>query len=137
MTIWSSVLTKESVIPVIRSADAVVHEMHGTRFTSYAAPARSSQELCAWRIDVPPGSTGDAHTITREEIVFVLSGAMELTLDEAASTVPAGDVAVLPAGATVRVDNAGDEPVTAWVTTSIGLEAQLADGSRIVPPWAT
>jgi quercetin dioxygenase-like cupin family protein len=124
-------------MPVIRSAEAVVHEMHGTRFTSYAAPARGSQELCAWRIDVPPGSTGVAHTITREEIVVVLSGAMELTLDEAASTVPAGDVAVLPAGATVRVDNAGDEPVTAWVTTSIGLEAQLADGSRIVPPWTT
>jgi len=124
-------------MPVIRSADAVVHEMHGTRFTSYAAPARGSQELCAWRFDVPPGSIGVAHTITREEIVFVLSGAMELALDEATCTVPAGDAAVLPAGATVRVDNAGDEPVTAWVTTSIGLEAQLADGSRIVPPWTT
>ena len=124
-------------MPVIRSTDAVVHEMHGTRFTSYAAPARGSQELCAWRIDVPPGSTGVAHTITREEIVFVLSGAMELTLDEAARTVPAGDVAVLPAGATVRVDNVSDEPVSAWVTTSVGLEAQLADGSRIVPPWTT
>jgi len=124
-------------MPVIRSVDAVVYEMHGTRFTSYAAPARGSEELCAWRIDVPPGSTGVAHTITREEIVFVLSGAMEVTLDEAASTVPAGDAAVLPAGATVRVDNAGDEPVTAWVTTSVGLEAELADGSRIVPPWTT
>jgi quercetin dioxygenase-like cupin family protein len=111
--------------------------MHGTRFTSYAAPARGSQELCAWRIDVPPGSTGVEHAITREEIVFVLSGAMELTIDEAASTVPSGDVAVLLAGATVRVDNVGDEAVTAWVTTSVGLEAQLADGSRIVPPWTT
>ena len=124
-------------MPVIRSADAVVHEMHGTRFTSYAAPSRGSQELCAWRVDVPPGSTGVAHTITREEIVFVLSGAIEMTLDQHTSTVRAGDVAVLPAGATVRVDNAGDEPATAWVTTSVGLEARLADGSRIVPPWTT
>jgi quercetin dioxygenase-like cupin family protein len=127
----------ESVMPVIRSADAVVHEMHGTRFTSYAAPSRGSQELCAWRVDVPPGSTGVAHTITREEIVFVLSGAIEMTLDQHTSTVRAGDVAVLPTGATVRVDNAGDEPATAWVTTSVGLEARLADGSRIVPPWTT
>jgi quercetin dioxygenase-like cupin family protein len=127
----------ESVMPVIRSADAVVHEMHATRFTSYAAPSRGSQELCAWRIDVPPGSTGVAHTITREEIVFVLSGAIEMTLDQHTSTVRAGDVAVLPTGATVRVDNAGDEPATAWVTTSVGLEARLADGSRIVPPWTT
>jgi quercetin dioxygenase-like cupin family protein len=122
---------------VIRPADAVVHEMHGTRFTSYAAPARGSQELCAWRIDVPPGSTGIAHTITREEVVLMLSGAMDLTLDERVSTVRDGDVAVLPAGATVRVDNTGEAPVTAWVTTSVGLEAELADGSRIVPPWTT
>jgi hypothetical protein len=32
-------------------------------------------------------------------------------------------------------DNPGRQPATAWVTTSVGLEAELADGSRISPPW--
>jgi quercetin dioxygenase-like cupin family protein len=122
-------------MPVIRASEAVVHEMHGARFTAYAAPARGSEELCAWRIDVPPGNSGVAHAITREEVVFVLSGAMDVTLDGVGSTLRPGDAAVLPAGATVRVDNPGDEPATAWVTTSVGLEARLDDGSRIVPPW--
>jgi hypothetical protein len=30
----------------------------------------------------------------------------------------------------------GDRTAVSWVTTSIGLEAELADGTRIVPPWA-
>jgi hypothetical protein len=43
-------------LPVVRAADAVVHDLHGSRFTSYAAPARGSTELRAWRLDVPrPG----------------------------------------------------------------------------------
>jgi hypothetical protein len=33
------------------------------------------------------------------------------------------------------VDNPGDEPATAWVTTSVGLLGVLPDGSWISPPW--
>ena len=36
-------------MPVVHAADAVIHDMHGSRFTSYAAPSRGSAELCAWR----------------------------------------------------------------------------------------
>jgi hypothetical protein len=43
---------------VMRPADAVVHELHGARFSSFAAPARGSQELCAWRLEVAPGTRG-------------------------------------------------------------------------------
>ena len=124
-------------MPVIRAADAVVHEMHGTRFTSYAAPARGSRELCGWRVDLPAVSAGTPHTISREEVFYVLTGALHVTLDGHTSAVEAGDVAVFPAGSKVRVDNPRDVPATAWVTTSVGLEAELADGSRIRPPWTT
>ena len=61
-------------MPVIRADEGFVHDMHGARFTSYAAPARGSKELCAWRLDLPPGSQGTAHTVSREEILLVLSG---------------------------------------------------------------
>jgi mannose-6-phosphate isomerase-like protein (cupin superfamily) len=127
---------------VIHAADTVVHDLHGSRFTSYAAPARGSRELCAWRLEVPAGSTGASHTVSREEILFVLTGSLRVALSDGpigADTVshPAGpgDAVLIPAGASLRVDNPGSEPATAWVTTSVGLEAVLADGSRIAPPW--
>jgi quercetin dioxygenase-like cupin family protein len=125
-------------MPVVRAADGVVHDMHGSRFTSYAAPARGSKELCAWRLDVPPGSEGVPHTVSREEILFVLAGTLHVTLGEgpaAGEPTGPGDAIVVPPGSSLRVDNPGDEPASAWVTTSAGLEAVLADGSRITPPW--
>lgn len=123
-------------MPVVHAADAVAHDMHGSRFTSYAAPARGSAELCAWRLDVPAGREGTAHAVSREEIVFVLGGRLLVTLgDEAGVACRAGDAIVVPAGSSVRIDNPGDEPASAWVTTSVGLEAVLPDGSRLSPPW--
>src|SRR5580658_1698064 len=129
----------EVPMPVVHAADAVVHDMHGSRFTSYAAPSRGSSELCAWRLDVPAGTRGVPHTVTREEILFVLGGTMNVTLGDgsgATATEPsrAGDAVVVPAGSTLRIENPGDEPATAWVTTSAGLEAILPDGSRVSPP---
>lgn len=125
-------------MPVVRAAEGVVHDMHGARFTSYAAPARGSRELCAWRLDLPPGSQGMPHTVSREEILFVLAGTVQVTLDGgAAAGEPGrpGDAIVVPPGSSLRVDNPGDEPASAWVTTSAGLEAVLADGTRLSPPW--
>ena len=57
--------------------------------------------------------------------------------DEPATGEPGrpGDAIVVPPGSSLRVDNPGDEPASAWVTTSAGLEAVLADGTRLSPPW--
>jgi quercetin dioxygenase-like cupin family protein len=125
-------------MPIVRASDTVVHDMHGSRFTSYAAPSRGSKELCAWRLDVPAGREGVPHTVTKEEVVFVLSGALDVSLTpgpQDAQTSRPGDAIVVPPGATVRIANAGDQPASAWVTTSAGLEAVLADGTRLAPPW--
>ncbi len=129
-------------MPVVREADAVVHQLHGSVFTSYAAPASGSRELCAWRLEVPGATTGVAHTVSREEVLLVLSGTLSVALADDGgepagppAQVPAGDVIVVPAGAVLRIDNAGDQRASAWVTTSVGLEALLADGSSVSPPW--
>lgn len=124
-------------MPVLHADDAVVHELHGSVFTSYAAPARGSRELCAWRLEVPPGSRGVPHIISKEEILLVLSGALRVTLDGAATPAEAvpGDAILVPAGAQLQVDNPGPAPATAWVTTSVGLEATVAGGATIRPPW--
>ena len=130
-------------MPVVHAEDADVHDMHGARFSSYASPSRGTAgELCAWRLDLPPGSAGVPHTVSQEEIVLVLSGTLLVTLtdgpdDRAAATKGrAGDVFVVPAGAAVRVSTPDDEGAAAWVTTRAGLEATLPDGSTLAPPWA-
>ncbi|MEU8970089.1 cupin domain-containing protein [Streptomyces monashensis] len=123
-------------MPVVRSAQAVSHEIHGARFVSYATPLTGSKELCAWRGEIPPGTKAPAHTVTREEIFHLLVGDLLVTLDGRTDRIGAGDTVIVPAGATLAVENPTDHTALSWVTTSVGLEAELADGTRITPPWA-
>ena len=123
-------------MPFIRSSDAVTHEIHGARFVSYAAPRTGSKELAAWRGEVPPGTKAPAHTVSREEIFLVLVGELALTLDGRTERVGAGDTVIINAGSTLSVENPTDQTAITWVTTSVGLTAELADGSVLSPPWA-
>ena len=66
---------------------------------------------------------------------MVLSGRIDVALDGITTTLHEGDVVFVPANSELRVD-AGPTGATAWVTTTPGLEAITADGSRITPPWA-
>jgi quercetin dioxygenase-like cupin family protein len=122
-------------MPVIRTEDAVVHELPDARFTSYAHPSRGSSELCAWRVEFTPGSTGLPHRISQEEVFLILDGTVQASVDGETSALTSGDVLVAPAGARLRIDNVGEGAATAWVTTRVGLRAELDDGSWISPPW--
>ena len=94
-------------MPVIHADQAAVHQMHGTSFTAYASPARGSRELCAWHIEIPGHTEGVRHRVSREEVLYVLSGTIRASLDGQAEDAAAGDVIVVPAGAQFGVDNVG------------------------------
>ncbi|MFE9094796.1 cupin domain-containing protein [Streptomyces sp. NPDC007264] len=123
-------------MPVVRSSEAVTHEMHGARFVSYATSLNGSRELCAWRGEIPGGTRAPLHTVTREEIFHLLSGELLITLDGRTERITAGDTVIVNRGATLGVENPTPDTAVSWVTTSIGLEAELADGTRVAPPWA-
>ena len=122
-------------MPLLREQDAVAHQLHGATFHSFVAPSSGSSELCAWRLDVAAGTVGVPHRVSREEVLLVLTGELTATIDGVGATVRSGEVAFVPAGAGFALDNTSGAPATAWVTTSVGLEATLADGSSISPPW--
>jgi quercetin dioxygenase-like cupin family protein len=122
-------------MPVIHATETVVHQLHGTTFTSYATPTRGSRELCAWRIEIPGRTEGVPHHVSREEVLYVLSGTIRTTVDDRCDEAAAGDVVLVPAGSKFGVDNLADEPASAWVTTSVGFAGVLPDGSWITPPW--
>ena len=122
-------------MPVIHAAETTVHQMHGTSFTSYASPAHGSSELCAWRIEIPGHTRGTPHHVSREEVLYILSGTARATIGDQAEDAAAGEVILVPAGSRFGIDNLSAEPVIAWVTTSVGLLGVLPDGSWISPPW--
>ncbi|WP_336082908.1 cupin domain-containing protein [Nocardia sp. SSK8] len=124
-------------MPVVRAADAVVHEIHNARFTSLLRPGLGSAELCVWRTEVAPASAGVPHRILGEEGFVLLAGEVELTVDGESATLVPGDAAVAPAGATIVLANPGAVPATLLVTVRAGFAAELPDGSTFTPPWAS
>ncbi|MEV6761479.1 cupin domain-containing protein [Streptomyces sp. NPDC051105] len=120
----------------IRSDEAVVHEIHGGRFVSYVRPDTGSRDLAAWRVEIPAAMAGPAHTISEEETFYVLSGRLRLTIDGESAELRAGDAAVAPAGSELAIANTDDQTARMWVTTRVGLTADMADGSTVTPPWA-
>ncbi len=123
------------VLVFVPQAEGISFEVHGSRFLPYVAPARGSAQLCAWRLDLPAETMGTAHRVSHEEVFLVLEGAPILTINDVARELLPGDVAFFPVGAKVKVDNPTHIPAAAWVTTSVGLKAEMADGEQISPPW--
>ena len=122
-------------MPFVRAAEAVVHELHGTRFTSYIRPASGGRDLAAWRCEIPAGAVATPHVISQEETFYVLSGRLLFTIDDETAELGPGDAAVAPADSALGIDNPADQPAQMWVTTRVGLTAKLADGTTITPPW--
>jgi len=121
-------------MPLVTSGDAEVFDTHGVRFRSYVRPSRGSDQLCAWRVDVPAGPGGPPHRPSREEVICCIDGELTIAMDAAVHRLRPGDVAYVPADSEIRLDG-GPVGGAAWVTSLAGLEATMGDGSRFRPPW--
>ncbi|MFF2087304.1 cupin domain-containing protein [Nocardia sp. NPDC058176] len=128
---------KEASMPVIRSADAQVHEVHNARFTSLIRPGTGSAELCVWQTEVAAESTGVPHRILGEEAFVLLAGEVTITIDGESTALRPGDAAVAPADSMIALTNAAAEHAVLLVAVRAGFGAELPDGTTFVPPWAS
>ena len=121
-------------MPIYLPSDAEEFEAHGSRFASFLRTARGASSLCAWRLDVAPDVQGVLHCPDHEEVILLLSGRLQVTLDGDCETAEAGAVIHVPAGSEFRVDG-GPDGAAAWVTTTAGLTATIGE-TTMAPPWA-
>jgi quercetin dioxygenase-like cupin family protein len=121
---------------VVREAEAVVHEVHGSVFRSYVSgDTPGGSELRAWRLVVPAGTEGVRHRPDRDEVLLVLDGQLLTRVNGHRTEAGPGDALLVRAADELEV-GAGPGGATCWVTTSAGLSATLADGTVFSPPWA-
>ena len=65
-------------MPIERAADHPTFELGETRITSYAAPARGSDETALYRADLPPGVGLPAHRHDHFDVFLVIGGGGDL-----------------------------------------------------------
>ncbi|BBG04738.1 MULTISPECIES: cupin domain-containing protein [Pseudonocardia] len=111
--------------------------MHGVTFTSFAASASGATSLAAWRAEFAPGTPGQTHTMSCEEVLYVMDGLLDVEVDDDSFTARAGDAVLVPAGSAFRISNDSDETARVWATTTLGMTARMnGSGDQIAPPWA-
>ncbi|HEU5200283.1 MAG TPA: cupin domain-containing protein [Ktedonobacterales bacterium] len=124
-------------MPIIRAADAPTYTIPGVLFTGLTAPSRGASELCTWRLEVEPGTAGDAHKLNHEEVFILLDGTLTVTVAGEAIHMAEGDALAVPAETLLKVANPGARSAHAIVCVPAGIRATFADGREFgTPPWA-
>lgn len=123
---------------IIRSAESPTFTLPDVQFNGLTAPSRGASELATWRLRIAPHTPhGEAHWLDHEEVFIVVSGALDITVDETTTILYAGDAVSVPAGARIQAGNTGDDPAEAVVCVPAGTRATMASGQEIgTPPWA-
>ncbi len=121
-------------MPIERPADHPTFKLGGNAITSYAAPARGSEEVALYRADVPPGGGLPPHTHDHFDVFTVVAGGGLFHLGEDTVELAVGDSAVVPIGVRHYLE-AGSEGASLIVAMLPGTTLIRDDGSELVPDW--
>ena len=123
-------------MPLSTLADAPHFARDGFTFRPLAVPSRGSTELAVWALEVAPAACSESHSMDREEVFVVISGAVSATVADREVSAGPGDAIIVPPHATLRIRNdSAEHPARLTVATSVGMRA-LVDGAAFTPPWA-
>ena len=101
-----------------------------------ASPSGSPDlAIAVWRTELPAGAAGPRHTIDVDHFVTVLSGSLEVTVDDETYVVPAGDGVKLPGGTPRTIAATADGPVVTLTVGAPGARATVGDGDPVPVPW--
>jgi quercetin dioxygenase-like cupin family protein len=121
-------------MPIERAADHPTFELGGNTITSYAAPARGSDETAFYRVDVPPGKGLPAHRHDHFDVFLVVAGAATLNIGDETTELTVGDSVMVPIGVR-HVLEAGADGCSIMVTMLGGTQMFRDDGIDMVPEW--
>jgi quercetin dioxygenase-like cupin family protein len=121
-------------MPIERSTDHPLFELGGNAITSFAAPARGSEEVALYRADVSPGGGLPPHTHDHFDVFTVVAGGGVFHLGDEVSDIAVGDSVVVPVGVRHYLE-AGPQGASIVVAMVPGTKLFRDDGSEIIPEW--
>jgi quercetin dioxygenase-like cupin family protein len=129
-------------MPVLPRPSVSTHALPHVSFTSLATPSRGTRETSMWRVELAASDEVPApHSVTREELFFVLRGTARVHWEASVEEAGPGDVIVVPPGVPFSLCAAGpagaDGPATAELLCCLPVGGQARQGEAVfTPPWA-
>ena len=122
--------------PHIAAAQAPVFELPGIRFTGHAAPSRGSTDSAVWIVELAPGTPGNPHQLTREEVIVAVDGRAVGTVNGREFALTAGDSLTVPPLTDFALANPFESTFRAVAVLPVGGQAIMGE-STFTPPWAS
>ncbi len=121
---------------VIRNSERRRTETPNAVMTTHASPTLGeSSELSMWQVQMKEGSRGPVHRFDSEQIVTVLDGRLEVTVDGQDLEIGAGDTVVLPSDSIRQIYSPVDSSLLACGHGRAHVYVPGEDGSRGTPDW--
>lgn len=98
--------------------------------------ARGASETSVIRQRQAPGGANPAHYHDREEVMLLLAGRVNVTLEDETLELSQGDTLIVPPRTEHRIENTGDAPAEWLLFAPAGVRFFHASGEEANPPWA-
>ena len=108
----------------------------GSASAAIATPSRGATEVSIIRQRQAPGGFNPVHTHDREEVLVVLAGTIDVTMDGATQALRPGDAIIVPAHTEHQLRNGGDETNEWLLVAPAGYRFFHATGEEASPEWA-
>jgi mannose-6-phosphate isomerase-like protein (cupin superfamily) len=112
-------------------------QLPDVEFAALASPSSGSRENSAWIVSVQPGSKGQPHSLSREEIFIALEGSASVRSGGQEFELHAGGSMIVPADTEFALSNPSGTVFRAVAILPAGAQAIMGDGTRFTPPWAS
>ena len=122
-------------MPFVRRDEAKEYPLDGMRAIGISAPRTGAAELTTAVVEFQPERGIAPHTHDHEEVLFVVSGRLRLTLGDDEAVLEPGDAALIPAGTRHHPRADGSEGARFVSTTVVGTLRIQEDGTSALPPW--
>jgi quercetin dioxygenase-like cupin family protein len=82
---------EEDLVTVSAPTDLPVVTTPNAEMRVYASPEVNGSPLAVWRTDMVPGAAGPMHTASEAQVLVVLEGAAQVSIDDVTVQLRAGD----------------------------------------------
>lgn len=124
-------------MPVVKMEELELMETpNGNAAVAVATASRGAREVSVIRQRQAPGGFNPPHTHDREEVLVLLAGTVEVTMDGVARALNAGDTVIVPAGVPHQARNTGEETAEWLLVAPAGYRFYHASGEEATPAWS-
>jgi len=123
-------------MPVIRNSDVEIFELPGLTHQTVGGHRQAVKSMEVWVQTIAPGAATPVHCHACEEVIVVLSGSGECTIEGETTTFGPNSTLVVESDAVHQIVNTSDQDVK--LVAALGMapvRVKTAEGEPLPVPW--